>query len=256
MDNFGGYLNFTSPEKTELNISINKPQIVEGIKAENTLKIVCVSDVHIGYVINKRKLKRYVDSINAQKPDIIFIVGDLCDGAIEPMIDQKVYEELMAIKSRLGTYVVTGNHEYIRGNKDVKVSYYEKSGLIVLEDSVALVNNSFYVIGRKDRRDKSRKETIELVKGLDTNKPIILLDHQPYNLERSEEAGVDLHLSGHTHDGQFFPISLITNAVYEVSYGYKLKGKTHVYVTSGLGLWGPPIRLGTKSEFVVINMKW
>jgi predicted MPP superfamily phosphohydrolase len=252
-----GYLNFITPERTDLDVFIDKPRpIITELKAERNLKIVFVSDIHIGYVINKRKLQEYVDSINSQGADIVFIAGDLCDGAIEPMIEQKVYEELSSIRARLGIYAVTGNHEYIRGNKDAKVSYYKKSGLIVLEDSVALIDSSFYVVGRKDRTDRNRKDIKELVKGLDTTLPIILLDHQPYNLDKSAEAGVDLHLSGHTHDGQFFPINLITRAIYEVSAGYKLKGKTHVYVSSGLGLWGPPVRIGTKSEFVVIQMRW
>jgi predicted MPP superfamily phosphohydrolase len=251
-----GYLNFITPQKTELDIFINKPQITENIKKENSLKIVVVSDVHIGYIINKKKLRQYVDTINTQDADIVFIVGDLCDNVIEPLIDQKIYEELMDIKSRLGVYMVTGNHEHYGGNKDAKISYFKKCGLIVLEDSVALIDNRFYVAGRKDRTDKNRITTNDLLQGLDTSKPIILLDHQPYNLDASVSAGVDLHLSGHTHDGQFFPITLITKAIYEVSAGYKLKGNTHIYVTSGLGLWGPPIRLGTKSEFVIINMKW
>ena len=251
-----GYLNFITPQKTELDVFINKPQIINDISINNNLKIVHISDVHMGYIINKKKLRQYIDSVNAQEPDIVLITGDLFDGAIEPVIDQKMYEELTDIKTKLGVYVVTGNHEYIGGNKDVKVEYLKKSGLVVLEDSIALVDNRFYIVGRNDRSAESRKTTQELVQGIDKSKPIILLDHQPYNLDESESAGVDLHLSGHTHDGQFFPINLITNAVYEVSAGYKLKGNTHIYVSSGLGLWGPPVRLGTKSEFVVINMRW
>jgi len=250
-----GHLNFTTPQKTELDISINKPQVINATKTENNLKIVLVSDLHIGYIINKKKLKQYVDSINSQDADIVFIVGDLCDREIEPIIDQKMYEELSSIKSRLGVYVVTGNHEYI-GEKDMLVEYYKKSGLNVLEDSAVLIDNSFYVVGRNDRSDKNRKKTAELVKNIDKTKPIILLDHQPFNLQESVSAGIDLHLSGHTHDGQFFPINLITKAVYEVSAGYKKKDNTHIYVSSGLGIWGPPVRIATKSEFVVINFNW
>ena len=251
-----GYLNFITPQKTELDISINKPQFVEKIKTENNLKIVLVSDLHVGYIINKKKMRQYVDSINAQDADIVFIVGDLFDNAIEPVIDQKMYEELMDIKSRLGVYAVTGNHEYIGSDKYAKVAYLKECGLIILEDSAVLVDERFYVVGRKDRIDNSRKPTAELVKKLDATKPIILLDHQPFNLGESVSAGIDLHLSGHTHDGQFFPINLITKAIYEVSAGYKLKSNTHIYVTSGLGIWGPPVRIGTKSEFVVINVRW
>ena len=251
-----GHLNFITPQKTEVDIFVNKPVVVADVRHENNLKIVLVSDLHIGYLINKKKLRQYVDSINSQGADVVFIAGDLFDNAIEPVLDQNMHEELSSIRARFGVYVVTGNHEYIGTDKDTKVSYLKKCGLVVLEDSVALVDNRLYVVGRKDRIDGNRKSTQELVQGLDTNMPIILLDHQPFNLDESVSAGVDLHLSGHTHDGQFFPINLITKAIYEVSAGYKLKGNTHIYVTSGIGIWGPPVRIGTKSEFVVINMKW
>lgn len=250
-----GYLNFLTPQKTELDITINKPQIINEIKTENSIKIVVASDLHIGYIINKRKLKQYVDSINSQNADIVFIVGDLCDKDIEPIINQKMYEELSSIKSRLGVYVVTGNHEYI-GEKDLLLEYYRKSGLNVLEDSVVLVDSSFYVAGRKDRTDRNRNTTAQLLKNIDKTKPIILLDHQPFNLDESVSEGVDLHLAGHTHNGQFFPINLITKAIYEISAGYKKKKNTHFYVTQGLGIWGPPVRVATKSEFVVIELKW
>ena len=96
----------------------------------------------------------------------------------------------------------------------------------------------------------------ELMKDIDHSKPIIVLDHQPFNLEESEEQGVDLQLSGHTHNGQMWPLTYITNKIYELSYGYLKKGNTHYIVSSGFGLWGPRVRLGSKSEVLLIDIRF
>ena len=256
---FFGLFNFMTPIITELEIPINKKingQIVENPDEKKTLNIVAASDFHLGYIINKSRLKKFVDLINAQKPDIILLVGDVVDMSLEPVLVQKMDEELRQLKSKYGVYVVAGNHEHIRGNYENIMNYYRNCGFIVLEDSTVLINDEFYVVGRKDKSDKNRKKTTELTANLDKSKPIILLDHQPFNLEHSVESGVDLHLSGHTHNGQFFPINLIVKQIYELPYGYMKKGDTHFYVTSGLGLWGPPIRIGTKSELLKIKMMY
>jgi predicted MPP superfamily phosphohydrolase len=245
-----GYLNFSNPHLTELEIDIDKPL------TNQTLNITMASDLHLGYIVNKAKLKKYVSMINQQNPDIVLLVGDVVDNALEPVIDQNMHEELLQIKPKYGVYVVSGNHEFIGGEYGIILEYYKKLGWNVIEDSTVLVDNKFYVVGRKDRTDKKRKPTAELTAELDKNKPIILLDHQPFNLQESVEAGVDLQLSGHTHDGQFFPIKLITKSIYEKSHGYLKKNNTNIYVSSGLGLWGPPIRVGTYSELVNIKLKY
>lgn len=257
-----GCYNFTHPVITKLDVDINNKIGITNINEQKyrtvrkTLNIVVASDIHLGYTISKANLKQYVEMINQQKPDIVFFVGDIVDMSIEPVIEQNMSEELRAIKSKYGIYVVSGNHEHIGSTYRQTMNYYKLSGLNVLEDSVALINNEFYVVGRKDKTDKNRKPTDELVRKLDKSKPIILLDHQPSNLEESVTAGVDLHLSGHTHNGQFFPINLIVNDIYELPFGYTNKGGTHFYVSSGLGLWGPTVRLGSKSELVKINFHY
>ena len=254
-----GLLNFTTPRVTELDILIdtkNNVQLAENSNEKKTLNIVAVSDLHLGYVIDKARLKSFVDLINAQNADIVFLLGDVIDILLAPVSAQKMDEELRQIKSKYGVYIIAGNHEHIRGDYANIMEFFRNCGFIVLEDSTVLLKDELYIVGRKDKFDSNRKRTAELTAGLDKSKPIILLDHQPYNLEHSVEADVDLHLSGHTHNGQFFPINLIVRKIYEISYGYLKKDNTHFYVTSGLGLWGPPIRIGTKSELVKIKMMY
>ena len=131
----------------------------------------------------------------------------------------------------------------------------------MLRDTSVLVDGRFWIVGREDR-DKSRftgnkrKELAAVMMPVDRHAPVILLDHQPFNLEKSEEQGVDLQLSGHTHHGQLWPFNYITNAMYEVSSGYKKKGATHYYVSNGYGTWGPPVRLGNRPEIVQIILKF
>jgi predicted MPP superfamily phosphohydrolase len=126
---------------------------------------------------------------------------------------------------------------------------------VVLRDEVCLVENSFYLVGREDRSSHGRKMLSEIVKNVDKTKPIILMDHQPFQLEDAEQCNIDFQISGHTHNGQFFPGNLLVNKMYEQGYGYLKKGATHYYISSGLGLWGPHYRIGSQSEVVVIKLK-
>jgi len=260
---FVGFYNFNNPKITELEITVerknnsqNSKNINCEINSEKTLNIIAVSDLHLGYIINKQRLQKYVELINSQKPDIVFFLGDIIDISLVPIFAQKMDEELKQIKAKYGVYFVAGNHEYIRGEYTEMMNFFRNCGFTVLADSAVLVNDEFYVVGRKDKIDGSRKNSFELTENLDKSKPIILLDHQPFNLEHSVEAEVDLHLSGHTHNGQFFPINFVVKQLYELPYGYKKKENTQFFVSSGLAAWGPPIRIGTKSELVRIKMKY
>ena len=138
--------------------------------------------------------------------------------------------------------------------------YLEQHGIRVLRDSVVEVEGT-YIVGREDlsynrASGRQRKALPELTAQLDHSKPILMMDHQPFHLEQAEQAAVDLQLSGHTHHGQFWPINLITNRVYEVSWGYKKKSNTHVYVSCGAGTWGPPVRIGSTPEIMRIVMRF
>lgn len=244
-----GYVRYTHKAKVELSIDIDKP-----IRSGNPLKIVAISDLHLGYSIGRNEFERWVKLINRENPDIVLIAGDITDNSVRPLYEERMEEVFGQIRSKYGIYTIPGNHEYIADAKKA-FSFYEKAGLTLLRDSVVLVDNSFYVVGRDDRSNPNRQPLDQLMAGLDRSKPIILLDHQPYNLEEAEQNGIDLQLSGHTHEGQIWPVSLITKSLFELPHGYIQKGNTHIYVSSGIGIWGGKFRIGTQSEYVVIDMK-
>ena len=218
-----------------------------------SLKVVAISDIHLGYATNKTMLAGYVDMINAQRPDIVLIGGDMIDNSVAPLRYEHMEEELSKIYAPLGVYMVPGNHEYISGIEESE-KFIAQTPIVLLRDSVAILPNQIQLIGRDDRHNKGRKTLGQLTANLDKSKPVILLDHQPYDLEKTEEAGVDLQFSGHTHRGQVWPMNWIVDHLFELSYGIKKIGNSTIYVSSGLSLWGPPFRIGTDSEMVVFNI--
>ena len=246
-----GNYKFNHPETVHLDIQSYKP--LQG----RELKIVAVSDIHLGHSIEKKRLRQYVDLINAQQPDVVLIAGDLIDRSIKPVIAQKMDEELIQIKAPKGVYGVLGNHEYYGEGIDLMEDFYRKAGITLLRDSAALVQNQFYITGREDlRMSPQRKELSAILLHTDKTKPVILLDHQPTHLPDAEQNNVDLQISGHTHRGQFFPGNLFVKRMFELGYGYLQKGNTHYYVSSGLGIWGPQYRIGSQSEVVVVKFKY
>jgi predicted MPP superfamily phosphohydrolase len=244
-----GRYNFNNIKIEKLDININKNSKIE------TLKIVAASDLHLGYSIDKKHLKKIVDLINSRKPDMIVLVGDIVDAHSQPVIKQNMKEEFLQLQAPLGVYGVTGNHECY-GDLTNTVNYLKSAGIIMLQDSSVLIENDIYIVGRNDRTIKSRKKLDELLQNIDKEKPVILLDHQPYNLNLAQENGIDLQLSGHTHGGQIFPFTLITKLVYEKQHGYLRKKDTHYYITSGAGGWGPKLRTGSQSEIVEITLRF
>lgn len=244
------------------NYRFNHPEIVYlNLKAADShqnkkIRIVAASDIHLGVSIDKKRLQKYVEMINAQKPDLVLLAGDISDRSTIPLIKQNMAEELKKIHSTLGIYAISGNHEYFSENPHATGDYLKTAGITMLRDSSVLVGNSFYVIGRDDRTNLKRKPLSELTRELDQKVPKILLDHQPFDLHQAQQNGIDLQISGHTHNGQFFPGNLIVKKMYELGHGYLKKGKTHYYVSSGLGIWGPQYRIGTQSELVVIDFSY
>jgi predicted MPP superfamily phosphohydrolase len=240
---------FNNIKVEKLDININKNTKIE------TLKIVAASDLHLGYSIDKKYLKKIVDLINSRKPDMILLVGDIADAYSQPLIKQNMKEEFLQLQAPLGVYGVTGNHECY-GDMENTVDYLKSAGITMLQDSSVLVDNDIYIVGRKDRTLKNRKQIDELLQNIDKQKPVILLDHQPFNLNQAQENGIDLQLSGHTHGGQIFPFTLITKSIYEKHHGYLKKNNTHYYITSGTGGWGPKLRTGSQSEIVEITLRF
>ena len=245
-----GYYKFTYPSINTYDIKINKKA---GERKE--LRIIELSDIHLGLSIDKERFNKYIDRVNTLKPDIILIAGDMVDNSTRLLNEEHLEDEINRIHAPLGIYMCLGNHEYISGIDD-SLDFFKKTKINLLVDSVAQVDSSFWVIGRNDRSVKSRKSLKNLVAETNQSEPIFLLDHQPYHLIEAEENGVDFQFSGHTHNGQLWPCNYVVKKIYEVGQGYKQKGNLHVYVSSGLALWGPFFRIGTESEIVVFNIKF
>ncbi|MBN2683156.1 MAG: metallophosphoesterase [Bacteroidales bacterium] len=238
--------------KTEI---VHKKISIDSKKSTlNKIRIVAVSDVHLGDLINVRSLRRFVEQINNLNADIILIAGDLFDRNLQSVERQGMTDVLKTLEAKNGVYGILGNHEYI-GNVNKAVELIEKAGIKLLRDSYFEIEGTICIVGRDDFTNKKRK-TIKLILENSNNElPKILLDHQPVNLSEAVENQIDLQISGHTHNGQIYPINHIVSLIYKLGYGYKKIGNTHFYVSSGLGIWGAPIRIGTQSEIVCFDLE-
>jgi predicted MPP superfamily phosphohydrolase len=248
-----GFINAIMPVVKKYDIVINKP--VSEIK---TYKIAAVSDIHLGSIIRKRSMRKLSGMLEKIKPDVVFLLGDIVDGEIGPVLRGDLLESFTSPECSDGLFAITGNHEYI-GGAATTIPYIEKHGIRILKDEMVTLNGGIQLIGRIDRdgarfNRKERLPLADLMKQVDLSKPVILLDHQPLRLGESADAGVDLQLSGHTHNGQMWPLNYITGMIYELSYGYRRIGNTQFLVSCGYGLWGPRVRSGSRPEVLEINI--
>lgn len=254
---------------TSYNVSVDKSG-----GTLDSLKIALIADTHLGYSVGVPELQKTADLINAMQPDVIVLAGDIFDNDYDAMDDpEKLIEIFRSMKSTYGTYACYGNHDipekllagFRLDSKEDKEAdtrmddFLEAAGIHLLSDETVLVDNSFYIAGRIDysHGGASRRLSPEdLLADLDHEKPIIVIDHQPKELEELSDAGADLDLCGHTHDGQIFPGNLATRIAWENSCGLLKKGDMYNIVTSGVGLWGPDMRVGTDSEVVEIDVEF
>ena len=254
---------------TPYEITVNK----DGGRLEN-LNVVLAADLHLGYNIGTAHMMQMVDKINEQNADIVVFAGDIFDNEYEALDDpEELIAVLQKIQSKHGVYACYGNHDVeekilagftFGGNKKKESSiqmdeFLERAGIHLLQDEAVLIDDSFYLYGRPDaqrpgRGINMRKTAAELMGELDTEKPVIVIDHEPKELQELADAGVDIDLCGHTHDGQMFPANLITALMWENSYGYLKKDHMHTIVTSGVGLFGPNMRVGTIAEISPITV--
>jgi len=242
-----GYINYKHPNKQVINLSFNKP-----LADTDRLKIVALSDWHLGFGVTDSELKRNIDQINAEKPDIILIGGDLIDNSIMPVSVREMDKELNRLEARLGIFMTPGNHEYISGFNTCR-DFIRKTHIQLLKDSLVTLPNGLQILGRDDYSNRRRLSANDWAKVIDNTQPLIIIDHQPFRLQEAQQMRADLQFSGHTHNGQIIPLKFLTDYMFELSYGYKKMGNTHYYVTSGLSLWGPPFRIGSKSELVIFE---
>ena len=267
---FYGVCNARNIRTTSYHVTIHKK-----VGNHKKLKIILLADLHLGYNIGCSQMKQMVMKVNQQSPDLIVVAGDIFDNEYDALDDPdqlvKIFRQL---KSQYGVYAVYGNHDIdekilagftFGSGREKKVSdprmdeFVKRAGMKLLRDESVCIDQSFYLYGRADaekvgRGINRRKTPKELVNGMDLKKPVIVLDHEPRQLEELNQAGVDLDLCGHTHDGQLFPGNITIHLFWKNPYGYRKVGNAHQIVTSGVGLFGPNMRVGTKAEIVVVNV--
>ena len=248
-----GHINARIPRLHERTVHVDKR--VPGV---SSMRIVLASDIHLGTIVGRKRLEGIARTIMGAHPDLVLFAGDIVDEDLAPVIKENIGETLRSITAPLGVFGITGNHEYIGGAEEA-VAYLEEHGVWMLRDTCVVLNGGITLCGREDRSisqftGKRRKALGLLIQNVDRQRPIILMDHQPFDLDSVALAGVDLQVSGHTHHGQLWPFNYITERVYELSWGYLRKNNTHFYVSSGVGTWGPPMRLGNRPEIVVLTL--
>jgi uncharacterized protein len=243
-----GAYNAYSPVVRSYTIAIDKP-----VNGPSEMNIVMASDMHFGALSNESHARRLVERVNALNPDLILLPGDIIDDNLKYYSKTAIPDILKGFKAPV--YSSLGNHDRFEKGVDL-VDVMNKSNLNVLYDESVVLDNGITLVGRRDYSDKPRTELGKLLDEVDHTHPIIVLDHQPYELDAEQKLGTDLVLSGHTHRGQMAPFSLITHRIFENDWGYLRKGQLHSIVSSGFGFWGSPLRIGTRSEIVQIHVKF
>ncbi|MCL1860291.1 MAG: metallophosphoesterase [Proteobacteria bacterium] len=224
------------------------------------LRIVALSDLHLGRLASSGFMSSVVDRIEPLSPDIVVFLGDIIEHNFAPSEVPAVAAVLQRLKPRLGIWGIPGNHEYAMGMGGVTVKLLKQMGIQMLVEKWVILGEKpgekILLIGRGDFswRQAPLQKVIAKVPEKDKDALKILLDHQPVDLEGAENAGVFLQLSGHSHNGQFFPLNFIVPFLFENAYGYYRRGQTHYWVTSGVGAWGPRIRTSGRPEIMLIDL--
>lgn len=258
------------------NIKVNEYSVTVDKSCGNDkhLKAVLVADLHMGYAIGVDHITNMVKKINEQDADIVVIAGDIFDNSYDGMDDPEgIKAQLKSIKSKYGVYAVYGNHDIdekiLMGftfdwggqqlHNEKMTKFVEDCGIKLINDESVLVNDEFYLVGRRDTdkpgtEDGSRAEIADLTAGLDKSKPIFVLSHEPDELQETADAGADIDFSGHTHDGQLFPGNLTIGLFWENPCGMIKKGDMYSIVTSGVGVYGTFMRVGTDAEICSVDI--
>jgi len=246
-----GFMNAKDYKVIDYNVTLDKKEsTIDGLNA------VFISDAHMGCAVGAKELQIIVDKINAVNPDVIFLGGDFFDDGTTEQLKEEASEILKGLKSKYGVYYVLGNHECYLDDDAKQESYFLNAGIQVIDDKVVTIDNKFILVGRKDRTN-GRTDITKLMNGVETNTlPVILLDHEPIYSDMREvaEQGVDLQFSGHTHAGQIFPTYIFDFLNIQPWYGEYKTGDLQTLVSSGVGAWAVPIRIGSPSEIMYAHI--
>lgn len=258
-----------TPRMTYYPIHVDKPLGDPSIKK---LRVVLISDTHITAWTSLKKYEKLVAKIDALHPDLVFIAGDIVDRGIAPF--KRFAPVFKKLDARYGVYAILGNHEYYGGTPSEDVKIYDSAGMRLLRDQwIYLKEPGLTIVGRDDKsRGNSRladsadptsrtarlplAELLAPVLKEHGNEPIFMMDHQPFHLEEAAANKVDVEFSGHTHDGQIFPVNWIVAAIYQNPWGVWKSGDFTSVVTCGVGTWGPPARFPSYSEYVVMDISF
>ncbi len=242
-----GIINFNTIRTSEYSITV--PAKSSGLK---NLKIAFVADFHLNGRIPLSFVGKFANKIHEINPDLMIYGGDMVEGDRGDGNLESFARVLSGISPKYGVFGVLGNHEYYYGGD--KGNFFSMAGITMLNDTVDIIDGAFSLAGRKDSHFRGRKSLPQILSLSPDSLPLILVDHRPTEIDFVSKTKTDVQLSGHTHDGQLFPVSLITKSVYRLSWGYRKIGNTHFFVTSGIRLWGPPVRTAGKSEIMIINI--
>mgnify|MGYP000648220645 FL=1 len=264
-----GIFNARNIKVNEYSVTVNK-----SCGSDKHLKAVLVADLHMGYAIGVDHITNMVEKINQQDADIVIIAGDIFDNSYDGMDDPEgIKAQLKSIKSKYGVYAVYGNHDIdekiLMGftfdwggkqlNSEKMTNFIKECNIKLINDESVLINDEFYLVGRRDTdkpgtEDGTRTEISELTKDLDKTKPIFVLSHEPDELQKTADAGADIDFSGHTHDGQLFPGNLTIGLFWENPCGMIKKDNMYSIVTSGVGVYGTFMRVGTDAEICSVDI--
>ncbi len=239
--------NAYSPTVRYMTVTTDKPM-------HKPMDIALLSDTHLGRWFGNRQIAKMVNLIDAQHPDVVVIAGDIMNDTTIAYDATHMHEQLSRLHAPLGVYATLGNHDY-RGYDEQIMRAIEAAGITALDSQSVLLDDSVWLAGRSDDVDQTRLSAENIVAQIDTNKPVMFLEHRPSMMEEISGLPIDLHLSGHTHGGQIFPLTLLMNWFKPLNYGAKRLGGTQFLVTSGYGFGPVPFRLGTRSEIWMIRLQ-
>lgn len=239
--------NSYSPVVKHLTVMTDKPLV-------EPLQIALVSDTHLGRWFGNRQLDRLVTLVDTEQPDIVVLAGDIMNDDTIYYDKTNMQEHLSELTAPLGVYAVLGNHDYFGYQKQIAETVTD-AGITVLDNQSVLLNGEVWLIGRSDDSDPSRLSASELLTKVNTDKPVLFLEHRPSALDEISALSIDLHLSGHTHGGQIFPLTMLMKIFNPLIHGTQQIDNTRFLVSSGYGFGSVPFRLGTRSEIWLITLQ-